>query len=233
MGGEVLGGASVDLLGIGVRQLQRHHRRLLQGIRLGAGPAYRCPVCGRCNETPSLAFRQLELRLGARHPMIVIGAVDEAKRAAGCRRGIAHQADMGARVRDQVEAPFGHRVAVAHIGRPARDFLPHRDVLRIGELVLAGDQVHALALRRMGAHDQLAPLRHGKGAETLRPRSHRLAAIGKHDRGHARIDRGGDPGVQPEQRGGDAGRGREGRGEALPAIATGRKHGDHQQDEQA
>ena len=131
MGRQVLGGTPVDVLCVGARQLQRHDRRLEQGIGLilgvcvlagrsraarvlgadgnGSGGALGDRRCGDARPA-SLALGESEFRLGIGDAMIVVGAVDEAQGAARGGGRVAHQADGRRLVLDQVEAPLGDRL---------------------------------------------------------------------------------------------------------------------------
>ena len=172
MGGEVLSGAAVSPLGIGVRQLQRHHRGLEQGVGLDLGAG----LGGEGRKVSRLTLTQRKVGFGACHAVIVVGAEDEAQ---GPPRGggrIAHQADGGGFVLDQLEPPFGHgldigadRLRQRHVelDQPFGAALLGLDGLEVGPVVVARGQAHGLALRRMGADDQLAPLGHGQSAEAL------------------------------------------------------------------
>ena len=224
MGGEVLGGLAVDPLGVGPRQLQRHHRRLEQGIGVELGGRL-----GRHRrEIALLALAEREARLGARHAIVVVGPIHQTQGTArrGGRR--AHQIDAGHLVLDQLEPPFGHGLAAdldigaerlgqrhGELDQPGAAALLRFDGLGVRHAVLAGGEAYGLALRRMGAHDQLAPLGHRQSAERLGARADLLVAVGQHDRRDAGIERRRHPGVEPEQRGRARSAGGEGGAQAI------------------
>jgi hypothetical protein len=112
--------------------------------------------------------------------MIVVGAIDEPQSPTRGRRGIAHQVDRGRLVLDEVEAPFRDGLAAnSHVGaqglverdikldQPLRAARLGLDDLGSGAVVVAGRERHLLALRRVGADDELAALGHGERAEAL------------------------------------------------------------------
>ena len=73
-------------------------------------------------------------REGADRELRVLAEGRDVPRARGIDRRLAE--------REQVLAVgiFLRLEARAHVGRPGREFLEHRDILRVGELLLAGDQ---------------------------------------------------------------------------------------------
>ncbi len=91
---------------------------------------------------------------------------------------------------------------------------------------------HLSAIRRVGADDKLAALGHRQRAEGFGASAHRLAAVGKHDGGHAGIDRRRHPGVEPQQRRRRGGGGRERRVDPRPRIAAGGDYRDDERDEE-
>ena len=175
--------------------------------------------------------------------MIVAGAIGQAERSAWRGGRIAEKADARRFVLDQIEAPSRHGVAAdldvggarlrqrqgeLHQPLAARHLGRHPGRLRA--VIGLGDEGDALALRRVGPDQELAPLRHRQGAEALGAGADRLGAVGEHDRSDAGIDRRRHPGVEAEQRRAHARLRIEGRRDAVPSGRPCHQHADDEEE---